>query len=150
MTRSSIACIAFEGRKVLIAHRNPVGQMGGRWEFPGGKVEPGETDEQAAAREFCEEFGVTIQVGERIASATFKHNGEESNLNAYIITVPHDGMKEKYVLTEHQGYRWAELAEIPQLAFVDSDMLIYPQVLKYFASSCAGQNAGADNNGDEK
>lgn|SRR5574344_485162 len=149
MVRHSIACIAFEGRKVLIAHRNPVGQMGGRWEFPGGKVEPGETDEQAVVREFSEEFGVTVKTGSRIAAATFKHNGDEFTLHAYQITVPHDGMKQKYVLTEHQGYRWAELAEIPQLEFVDSDMLIYPQILKYFASSCAGQNCAADNNENE-
>ena len=39
--KTSIACIAFDGEKILVAHRNPTGQMGGRWEFPGGKVEPG-------------------------------------------------------------------------------------------------------------
>ena len=43
----SIACIAFKNDKILIAHRNSSGQMCNRWEFPGGKVEEGETDSQA-------------------------------------------------------------------------------------------------------
>ena len=58
MNKKSIACIAFNEKNVFIAHRNHVGQMGGRWEFPGGKVEDGETDEQSIIREFEEEFGV--------------------------------------------------------------------------------------------
>ena len=47
----SIACIAFKNDKILIAHRNSSGQMCNRWEFPGGKVEEGETDSQAIIRE---------------------------------------------------------------------------------------------------
>ena len=66
MSKISIACIAYDGEKILIAHRNPTGQMGGRWEFPGGKVEEGETDESAIVREFREEFGVTVSVNEKI------------------------------------------------------------------------------------
>lgn len=133
MKKTSIACIAFEGNKVFIAHRNPTGQMGNRWEFPGGKVEEGETDEQSIIREFQEEFGVTVTVNKRIGEATFKHNGDEFALHAYHINLPHNGMTEKFVLTEHSEYRWAEIAEIPQLNFVDSDLLIYPQVCKYLA-----------------
>lgn len=133
--KTSIACIAFNNKKVLIAHRNPTGQMGNRWEFPGGKVEEGEDELTAIVREFEEEFGVKVTVGEKIAEAVFKHNGIERNLHAYVINVPHDGMTEKYVLTEHTEYRWAEIAEIPTLNFVDSDLLIYPQVVKYLADS---------------
>lgn len=133
MAHTSIACIAFDGKKVLIAHRNPTGQMGNRWEFPGGKVEDGEDEREGLVREFEEEFGVTVRVGEQIAAAQFKHNGEVRDLHAYRIYVPHNGLEEKYVLTEHTEYRWAEMAEIPELHFVDSDMLIYPQVVKYLA-----------------
>ena len=46
-SKHSIACIALDGTKVLIAHRLPVGQMGDRWEFPGGKVEGDESCELA-------------------------------------------------------------------------------------------------------
>ena len=133
--KTSIACIAFNDKKVLIAHRNPTGQMGGRWEFPGGKVEEGESEEEAVVREFEEEFGVKVSVEKMIAETTFKHNGAERLLHAYLIDVPHDGMAEKYVLSEHTEYRWAEIAEIPTLNFVDSDLLIYSQVAKYLADS---------------
>lgn len=132
--KTSIACIAFDGEKILIAHRNPVGQMGGRWEFPGGKVEEGESDEGAIVREFEEEFGVKVSVGEKIAQTFFMHNGAQVALHAYEITVPHDGNAQKYRLTEHTEYKWAFPAEIPTLNFVDSDMLIYPNVMKWIAA----------------
>lgn len=138
MSKGSIACIAFKDKQVLIAHRNPTGQMGGRWEFPGGKVEDGETDETAIVREMQEEFGITVTPGAKIAEAEFKHNGKVSSLHAYLVTLPHDGMTEKYTLTEHTEYRWADLAEIPLLNFVDSDMLLYPQIAKYLADALSG------------
>ncbi|WP_407427562.1 (deoxy)nucleoside triphosphate pyrophosphohydrolase [Treponema sp.] len=132
--KTSIACIAFDGEKILIAHRNPTGQMGNRWEFPGGKVEEGESDEKAIVREFEEEFGVKVSVGEKIAETFFIHNEKQVALHAYEIKVPHDGIAQKYSLTEHTEYKWALPAEIPTLNFVDSDMLIYPDVVKWVAS----------------
>ncbi|MBR6078657.1 MAG: NUDIX domain-containing protein [Treponema sp.] len=130
MPKTSIAGIAVHGRKVLIAHRNPVGQMGGRWEFPGGKVEEGETDFQAIVREFGEEFGIKVRPGSMIAKAVFEHNGENL-LHAYTVRVPHRGIFFKYRLTEHTEYRWADIDEIASLDFVDSDLLIYPDVKKF-------------------
>lgn len=128
MSKTSIACIALDGNKVLIAHRIPVGQMGDRWEFPGGKVEQGETDEQAVMREFREEFGVDVTVGTQIAVSEFEHNGQTVFLHAYQIFVPHNGQKKKYVLTEHTEYAWIDVLDIPNLNFVDSDLKIYEQV----------------------
>ena len=131
MKSASIACIAYENSRIFIAHRNPSGVMGGRWEFPGGKVEGSETDEQACVREMQEEFGVTVTVGEKIAEGSFVHNGVSCTLHAYRIMLPHNGIIKKFALTEHSGYDWVEPSEIPELTFVDSDMNIYPQVLEY-------------------
>ncbi|MBR1913109.1 MAG: NUDIX domain-containing protein [Treponema sp.] len=128
MAKTSIACIALDGNKILVAHRNPVGQMGGRWEFPGGKVEQGESDSDAIVREFREEFGVNVTVGSAIAFSEFEHNGQTVLLHAYQIYVPHNGMETKYVLTEHTEYAWIDVRDIPQLNFVDSDLKIYDQV----------------------
>ena len=130
-TASSVACIAVAGRKVLVAHRNPVGQMGGRWEFPGGKLEAGESYVDAAVREFREEFGVDISVGEELAEAVFIHNDASVSLHAYRVFVPHDGMTVSYTLTEHSEYKWVEISEIETLSFVDSDMKLYPAVRRY-------------------
>lgn len=124
----SIACIAYRNGKILIAHRVNVGQMGGRWEFPGGKVDEGETDEIALVREMQEEFSITVKVIEPVTEAVFTHNGSERALHAYLIEVPHDGLEKPYVLTEHTEYKWVSIDEIPQDNFVDSDLLIYPEV----------------------
>ncbi|MBP5465791.1 MAG: (deoxy)nucleoside triphosphate pyrophosphohydrolase [Treponema sp.] len=127
----SIACIAVNGGKVLIARRNPTGQMGDRWEFPGGKLEAGERDEDAVIREFREEFGVDVRVGEKIAETAFVHDGKSVALHAYRIFVPHDGSELPYRLTEHSEYRWVVISELEQLPFVDSDMKLYPAVRRY-------------------
>ena len=59
------AVIVIDGR-VLACERCAPPEVAGRWEFPGGKVEPGETDEQALARECAEELGVRVEVGRRV------------------------------------------------------------------------------------
>ncbi len=131
MSKTSIACIALCDKKILVAHRNPVGQMGDRWEFPGGKVDGMESDKEAIIREMNEEFGINVRVGEKIAEATFMHNGEQFLLHAYRIFVPHNGMTQKYLLTEHTEYKWISIDEVESLNFVDSDKLLYSSVKKY-------------------
>src|SRR3954449_5102134 len=54
------------GGRLLAAQRTSPPELAGGWEFPGGKVEPGETDEQALARECREELGVRVAVGARV------------------------------------------------------------------------------------
>lgn len=129
----SIACIIYdnESKKILVAHRNPTGDMGGRWEFPGGKLDEGENDEQAIIREMKEEFSVRATVHEKICSSTFEHRGKKCFLDAFLVSLEHDGIKIPYKLTEHSEYKWVFPEEIKNLCFVDSDMKIYPEVLKY-------------------
>lgn len=127
----SIACIVYQNGKILVARRNPTGDMGDRWEFPGGKQEAGETDETAIIREMNEEFGVIANAGEKIASSEFEHRGKMSVLNAYLVQFDHNGIEKPYVLTEHTEYKWVLPEEIPNLNFVDSDLKIYPAVLEY-------------------
>jgi 8-oxo-dGTP diphosphatase len=127
----SIACIDYRDGKIFIAKRQMVGDMGGRWEFPGGKIEEGEDLETAVIREMQEEFGVTVSVGQKITSGTFTHRNKPCTLDVLSIHFPHDGMKERFILTEHTDYRWADLAEIPALNFVDSDLSVYADVKKW-------------------
>lgn len=57
-----------EGHDLLIARRNAPEKLAGLWEFPGGKLEPGEDPRQGAARELAEELGVTVELGEELTS----------------------------------------------------------------------------------
>jgi 8-oxo-dGTP diphosphatase len=59
------AAIVVDGR-VLACERSEPPEVAGRWEFPGGKVEPGETDEEALVRECAEELGVQVGIGDRV------------------------------------------------------------------------------------
>ena len=127
----SIACIDYRNGKIFIAKRQMVGDMGGRWEFPGGKIEDGEDLQTAVVREMQEEFGVTVTVGKQITSGTFTHKGKPCTLDVLEVTFPHDGIEKKFELTEHTDYMWADIASIPELKFVDSDLSIYNDVKKW-------------------
>ena len=128
---SSVACIVYKDDKLFIAKRKSVGDMGGKWEFPGGKIENDEAPELTIKREMQEEFGVEASVGEKIASASFVHRGKTCHVNAYSVQFAHDGMTIPFVLTEHTEYKWVNPLEIKKLDFVDSDMKLYPYVLDY-------------------
>ncbi len=128
---NSVACIIYKDGKVLVAHRIPKGDMGSRWEFPGGKVDKGEDDKMAIIREMREEFGVKAFPGEKISSCSFFHKNKECFLNAYSVQLEHDGIAKPFVLTEHTEYKWINPKEIENLNFVDSDLKIYPDVMKY-------------------
>lgn len=124
----SVACIIYDDRKVFIAHRLEKGDMGGRWEFPGGKVEEGESCEDAVKREMNEEFGVPVEVEKRITESRFTHRGEERALIAYKVSFLQGRGTEHFSLTEHSECKWVDIDEIKSLPFVDSDMLIYGAV----------------------
>lgn len=125
----SVACIDYRNGKVFIAKRQNVGDMGGRWEFPGGKIDDGEDDKTAIKREMNEEFGVEVSVGEKICESTFFHKEKKCYLYAYFIHFENDGLEKRFSLTEHTDYKWIELEKIPELNFVDSDLKIYPEVV---------------------
>lgn len=118
MTMRSVAGIAVKDGKFFIARRNQGGDLGEKWEFPGGKVEEGESDEQALVREYGEEFGVVIETGPFLGSASFVHRGQERSLCAYRVSFP----AERVSLREHSQWRWAGREEIAALDFAPSDL----------------------------
>ena len=121
----SIAGIAVRGRTVFVARRVAGGDMGGKWEFPGGKLEPGESDAQAAIREFDEEFGLPITVGPVIGESTFRNKGLVYQLAA--IVVAFDG--EPAVLREHDRCGWVDSDALAVLDLSDSDRSLVPFIL---------------------
>jgi 8-oxo-dGTP diphosphatase len=125
--KRSVAGIAVERGRVFVARRKAGGDLGGKWEFPGGKVEDGERDEDALRREFQEEFGVEVEPGPLLASAQFEHNGQPFLLNAYRIFFNSDN----YRLVEHTEWQWAALGVIERLDFAGSDAKLFPALQAY-------------------
>ncbi|MFG1911872.1 (deoxy)nucleoside triphosphate pyrophosphohydrolase [Kribbella sp. NPDC048928] len=105
-----VAMVA-DGR-VLAAYRP--GPDGG-WEFPGGKVEPGETDEQAAVREIREELDLEIKVGESLGPGV--DISPEYRLRVYRATV----LSGDPVLREHSELRWFAAAELDETGWLVPD-----------------------------
>ena len=89
----SIACIDYRDGKIFIAKRAQKGDMGGKWEFPGGKIEDGEDFETAIKREMLEEFGVDVKVHEKITEGTFFHKGKKCSLFVFFTEFSEDGIK---------------------------------------------------------
>lgn len=129
--KKSVACICTKDKKILIAHRNPTGQMGNRWEFPGGKVEGDDTEVTAIVREMHEEFNVKATALEKITEGSFEHNGKVSMLEVYHVELEHDGIQKTYDLTEHTEYKWISIYDIPKDNFVDSDLSVYDKVVEF-------------------
>ncbi|MDR1399278.1 MAG: (deoxy)nucleoside triphosphate pyrophosphohydrolase [Treponema sp.] len=121
ITKRSVAGIAIENSRLFIAKRIPGGAMGEKWEFPGGKVEDDESDADALRREYREEFGIDVTVGDLLASAVFEYKGQRQ-LSAYQVTFA----SMQFTLIEHTTWRWATLEEIEALDFVDSDQKLLP------------------------
>jgi 8-oxo-dGTP diphosphatase len=126
----SVAGIAWNCDKFFIAQRLCGGAMGDKWEFPGGKVDGGESDQEALRREYREEFGLEIAVGDYLGSALFKHQGIERQVRAYRVFFSAANL----ILTEHTRWRWASFEEIEQLDFVGSDRKLLPALKGRFCA----------------
>ncbi|CAM3954138.1 NUDIX hydrolase [Kibdelosporangium persicum] len=99
--------------RILFIRREPGTFLGGRWELPGGTVEPGEPSAETAVREIAEETGLTVRVtGERATSSWPDITGKPVTINATVFDVVEDGQGEVTLNPgEHDGYAWLTPAE---------------------------------------
>ena len=108
----------WDGGRFLIGQRPAHKARGLLWEFVGGKVEPGETPEQALVRECREELGVTVSVGEVFMEVTHTYPDITVHLTLYHAALA-QGVPQR---REHAQLRWITPAEIPQCAFCPADV----------------------------
>lgn len=111
------AVILRDGR-VLCAQRGPGGPTGGLWEFPGGKIEVGETPGDALAREIAEELGCRILVGDEVTATTHEYDFAVITLTTFYCDLL-DGTP---TATEHAAVRWVAPDELDDLAWAPADV----------------------------
>lgn len=112
------AALIVRGGEVLICQRRPDQPMGLQWEFPGGKIEPGETPEQALARELEEELGIHAVIGPRVTHVrhNYRHGGAV-DLQFFAVR-EFSGELENRIFAQ---FRWARLEDLPSYDFLSAD-----------------------------
>lgn len=119
MIEISMAVVKHEG-KILIAQRKKGKHQEFMWEFPGGKLEAGETLQECVTREFMEEFEKPIQAGDFFMDVTFDYPDKGSfHLNAFWASC--DSFDIPF-LHEHEDARWVTKEELDEYIFCPADM----------------------------
>jgi 8-oxo-dGTP diphosphatase len=116
------AAIVADGR-LLAAQRREPPRLAGGWELPGGKVEPGETDELALIRECREELGVDIQLGDRVGGDW--PLPPSAVLRVWLATVV-NGVPEP--LEDHLALRWLRADELKDVAWLPADLPVVAEL----------------------
>lgn len=112
------AGILIRDNKVLLAKRPAGKHLAGYWEFPGGKVEPGESPEESLAREFKEEFGVEVLVNGLFHINIHSYPGKKVRLISFLVM----HKRGDFMLHEHEEIAWAELKELLNFPLSPADI----------------------------
>jgi 8-oxo-dGTP diphosphatase len=111
------AAILTQAGRVLIARRKPGASQAGMWEFPGGKVRPGETPEECLKREIREELGLDIAVGTFLGESIHAY-AQSIRLLAYCARIEAGAP----VLNDHAEVEWVRFDELARFTFCAADM----------------------------
>jgi 8-oxo-dGTP diphosphatase len=120
------AAVLLEQGKVLLTQRKAGTHLAGAWEFPGGKVEPGEDPRHALVRELNEELGIETSV-EAIIDVTFHRYAETAVLLLFYLVVRRRDSPDPRAL-DTAGFRWARADELDESAFPPADVAILQKV----------------------
>lgn len=121
------AVIMKEGR--VFATQRGYGEFKDGWEFPGGKVEAGESPEEALRREIREELEVEVNVGDLIDTIEYDYPAFHLSMKCYACTIaggsPH--------LLEHEAARWLSADQLDSVAWLPADITLSPKIAELLA-----------------
>lgn len=111
-----VAAVIIDGGRLYATQRG-YGEWKDWWEFPGGKVEKGETLEDALRREIREELAVGIEVGERLTTIDYDYPTFHLTMHCFMATV----VSGKLTLLEHEAARWLKREELDTIKWLPAD-----------------------------
>jgi 8-oxo-dGTP diphosphatase len=118
MNKTVAAALLLEGKGLLICQRDAAGDFPGKWEFPGGKIEPGETPQAALRRELEEELGIVAEIGEEVWRVEHQYPGHDPVLLLFFAVRRYQGAIENRVF---QRICRASPGELLSYDFLEAD-----------------------------
>ena len=112
------------GEKIIFATERGYGEFKGGWEFPGGKIEPGETPQQALCREIMEELDTKIQVGDLIDTIEYDYPAFHLSMDCFWSEV----LSGNLVLKEHEAARWLTSDELDSVEWLPADVTLIDKI----------------------
>lgn len=119
------AAVLSHNDNILIARRPPSCHLAGYWEFPGGKIEAGETPEICLKRELYEEFNIIADIHDFITESCFDYGSKQIRLLAYHATY----CSGTFTLKDHDKLEWVTLADMKNYQFAPADIPIIDHLL---------------------
>ena len=129
VVRVPCAVIEHDG-KVLAGQRSAALSFPLQWEFPGGKLEKGETDEQALFREIMEELNVAVEIVDKLPETSKDQGWREIVLVPFVCKVD----TTDFILTEHEQIRWLDAEDLPTLDWTEADLNVIQNYYSYLAA----------------
>ncbi|SDS26265.1 8-oxo-dGTP diphosphatase [Brevibacterium sandarakinum] len=123
-----VGAVVTSGGKILSAQRSAIMSLPGLWEFPGGKIEPGETPRAALVREMQEELLCTVDIGDQVASTRYEYDFGFVTLTTFYATLV-DGEPQ---LTEHSEIRWIDAADLDSVEWAPADVPAVETIMTAF------------------
>lgn len=113
-----VGAVFHDGERFLACRKKPGKPLEGHWEFPGGKIEPGETPEQALAREIREELNLIAEVGQKVTTTTYEYDFATIELTTFYCTLVDGDLR----LTDHDDTKWVTSTEAAHLTWAPADI----------------------------
>lgn len=126
-----IASIIIKNEKILIAKRGKEDEHFGKWEFPGGKLEQGETEKECLARELFEEFKINATIGEYFCSSFFQKNEQNYEMKMYFV----NSYEGEITLTEHLEVKLVSKNDLKNYEMPDPDIPVAEKLVKLFGKA---------------